>query len=474
MPEWVAVLPPLVAVVIAIWKKEVIPALLLGIWVAETFWSVERLSLSVPSSPGALPFFFLKLMFYGAEGMMERIVSVFSDGGNTRVLLFGLLVGALLELIRVSGGVGGFVAWLTRVGLTRTPRRAGVLTSLIGTLIFVETSMSCLAAGVVSQPLYDRFKMSRARLAFILDGTCAPISVMILFNGWGAHLLGLLQGQGLNEQSVSILISAVPLNFYPILIIAVVWFTVLTGRLFGPLKTVDEKQELSGAGSKETLVEGPARFMVVPMILLVAGMFVFMFYTGDGDLRQGSGSRSVLWSVAVATFVLVLMLLRRKTMNFGEITETSYQGVGKLVPVVLVMLLSFAIGGSCKALGTGDFVAGFFGDFLSPILVAPLLFIAAAFVSFTTGTSWGTFAILIPVAVPLGTALGVPLPLAVSAVMGGGVFGDHCSPISDTTIIASLAAECDHLDHVKTQLPYAVAMGGLTLVLYVIAFPLLT
>ena len=466
MPEWMSLLPPFVAIAIAIWKKEVVLALTTGIWLAEALLVVASPDWVWPAEFWMLPLALVKIVGYGFTGMLERCVAVFADGGNARVLLFGLIVGALIELMQTSGGVSGFVGKLANAGLTRSKRSVSMLASLIGISIFVETSMSCLAAGVVSQKLFDRFQMSRARLAFLVDSTCAPVSVLILFNGWGAYIMRLV-GEYHPGEEVGILAKSVPYNFYPLLILALVFYTSLTTRVHGPLRRVEETMEQdAGETEAEADQNGRAMFMLIPMAVLICGMFFFMWLTGKGSLLNGSGSQSVLWSVSLATVVLTVMLVMQKVFDYKAIVEMSYKGMGKLLPVVTIMLLSFAIGDSCKALHTGDFVASAVGPSLQPFLVAPLLFICAAIISFTTGTSWGTFAILIPVGFPLAMSLGLPPSFVLAAILGGGVYGDHSSPISDTTIISSLASGCDHLVHVRTQLPYATAAGLCAVMLY--------
>jgi len=460
---WLSILPPLFAISYALLRKEVIAALLIGIFSAE--WILA----------GGNPFFGLLATF-------ERCVQVFEDGDNVRVLAFGLLVGALLELMQKSGGVAGFVEKLASSGLTRSKRQVSLLTSLIGTGIFVETSMSCLTAGVVSMSLFDRFRMSRARLAFLLDSTCAPVSVLILLNGWGAYILRLLEGQTQGDP-LTVMLRAIPLNFYPLLCLALVYFTALTTRVYGPMRL--SEQQLSKLAAPEIEKPGKARHMLVPLLVLVGGMLALMVMTGWGrldpalrsghllpdllaSLQKGQGARAVLWAVGLSLLTSWLLLLGHRVASHPQLIQWSYQGMARLLPVVFIMMLSFAIGGSCKALGTGGFVAGLVGSYLPAFLIAPLLFLAAAFMSFTTGTSWGTFAIMVPVGMPLAASMGLPEPLLLAAILGGGVFGDHASPISDTTLIASLASGCDHLEHVRTQLPYALVAAGASAALYLV------
>lgn len=465
MPEWLSVVPPLLAIAVAVWKREVVVALCSGILLSE--WLMVCRGLLAGETP---PWQWFISPVSAVVQSLERAVAVF-EGGNTRVLLFCLLVGALIELMRVSGGVQAFVAGLSRRGLGKTPRQAGVLTMMVGVLVWMETSMSCLAAGLVGMPLFDRFNLSRERLAFILDSTCAPISVIILFNGWGGYVLGLIseESYGINAP-VNVLIGSIGFNFYALLILLFVGFTAITGRTFGPLRRLEadmapptpDGHNPAAALAGDDVVAGKTRYMLLPLAMMVVLMIVFLIQTG-------SGSRAVLWSVSLALIVTLIVLVRERVFSYPRALELSYQGMGKLLPLVLLMLLAFTIGKSCRELGTGVFVAGWIGTTLPAFAIAPLLFLAGGLMSFTTGTSWGTFAILIPVGMPLAAAFGLPHSLLLAAILGGGVFGDHCSPISDTTLVASLAAGCDLLDHVRTQLPYALVAGGLSLVFYTLA-----
>lgn len=495
MPEWLTILPPLFAIVLAVWKREVVLALLAGIWlsesiiVAETNTTLEHLTGGWVVLTG--PLWLLETAALGFEQTIVRIVEVFGGKGDTRVLIFGLVVGALLELMRASGGVSALVQRLTNAGLTKSKRQVGVLSSLIGMLIFMETNLSVLSAGVVSQKLYDKFKMSRARLAYIIDSTCAPISVLFLFfNAWGPYVAGLIDDYDVNVNST--IMGSVGFNFYALLTIALVWYTAITTKVYGPLKASELTHNVGETTDEQLEAPTRARYMLAPLLTMIFGMIFFMVYTGFNAIRametqpdlpdfilwrlaavfrEGSGSTSILMASSLAVLVAIVLTMKDKVYDLPKVSRVCYTGMSRLLPVVTVMLLSFAIGASCKALGTGPFVASVVGDFLPPILLAPLLFIAAGIIAFTTGTSWGTFAILVPVGIPLALTMGISPAFILSAILGGGVYGDHCSPISDTTIVSSLAAGCDHLEHVKTQLPYATVTGVGAILLYLISFP---
>ncbi|MBL4612863.1 MAG: hypothetical protein JKY91_03890 [Emcibacter sp.] len=451
---WLTILPPIVAIIVVLWRKEVILALFLAIFTSEILLLTEP-GIAAPLS--------------GFLGGLERIIQVFTDAGNSRILMFSLMVGALLAYIRVSGGVTAMVEMLVRNGLAKSRRSVGMLTTLTGIVVFIESNLSVLTAGILARGLFDKYGMSRARLAYIIDSTSAPICILILLNGWGAYVLALLNGYEFEQSAAAILWGTVPLNFYALITLGLVFYTVITTRVHGPMIQSETKAEGLTTDHSPEYPPTKARFMVLPLLTMVFGMIAFMFWTGDGDMAKGSGSKSVLYATALACLVAYVMMLMSRKFSHIQLVEIGFRGMGELLPLVTIVLFSLALGASLKQLGTGIFIAGLVGEFLPLVLVVPMLFLAGAMMSFTTGTSWGTFAILIPLGVPLIQTLGLPPSLVLSAILGGGVFGDHCSPISDTTAVSAIASGCDLLEHVRTQLPYALTAGGITFVLYVIA-----
>ncbi|MCF8473348.1 MAG: hypothetical protein K9G26_01520 [Emcibacter sp.] len=451
---WVTIFPPLVAIFVVLWKKEVILALFMAIITSE-FLLLPNIDFLSP--------------LYAILTSLERIITVFTDAGNSRLLMFCLMVGALLTFIRISGGVAAMVDMLINSGIARSRRSVGLLTSLTGVVVFVETNLSILTSGILARGLFDKYGLSRARLAYIIDSTSAPVSVLILLNGWGAYVLALLSGYDFDQSAAQILWGTVPFNFYALVTLFLVFFTVMSDKTFGPLKSYDQSAERDIIDHSHEYEPSKARFMILPLLTMTFGMIAFMYWTGDGDLAKGSGSKSVLYATALACLVAYVMMLISRKFSHIQLMDSGFKGIGELLPLVTILLFSLALGASLKELGTGVFIARLVGDFLPLILVVPMLFLVGALISFTTGTSWGTFAILIPLGVPLIQTLGLPPSLVISAILGGGVFGDHCSPISDTTAVSAIASGCGLLDHVKTQLPYALTAGGITLILYVIA-----
>ena len=447
--EWLSVLPPIVAIAVVLWRREVILALFLAVFSAELLQQSSLLS--------GLP---MAGLF-----TLERIIAVFEDKDNARILIFSLMIGALLAYIRQSGGVTAMVSSIINRGIARTPRQAALLTSGVGIAVFVESNLSVLTAGILSRGIFDRFGLSRAKLAYIIDSTSAPICILILLNAWGAYILVLLNSYEFKVTAAQVLWGTVPLNFYALVTLAIVLITGWTGKYFGPMAKSEAKTHADS--SEELQIDGthPA-YMLVPLVVMVAGMVGFMFWTGDGIMANGSGSRSVLYSVSLACLVAYLMMLKSGNFTHIKLVKIAFEGMGELLPLVTIVLFSLALGASLKDLGTGMFIAGLVGDYLPLYLIVPMLFLAGALISFSTGTSWGTFAILIPIGVPLIQVFGLPPSLVLAAILGGGIFGDHCSPISDTTAVSAIASGCDLLEHVRTQLPYAMVAGVITLFLY--------
>jgi Na+/H+ antiporter NhaC len=444
MFDWIVILPPIAAIAIALWRKEVILSLLVALFLSE--------GIIASFNPG--------LAF---TQLLERIVEVFESPSNTSVLLFSLMVGILIEFIKKSGGVSAMVQHLSSAGLTRTPRQVGMLTSVTGILIFIETNLSILTAGILSRGLFDKFNLSRERLAYIVDSTCAPVAVLILLNGWGAYLLGLIGNYEI-ENPVSVLAATIPLNFYAILTLVLVFYTVLSGKVYGPMakqETYDTDPDL-----EDTEPPTKARYMLVPLGVMISGILFFLWFTGGGDIMAGDGATSVLWATSLAITSGYLLFRFEKVYTHKELVDLSFEGMGKLLPLVTIVLLSIALGLSLRELGTGKYIAEMIGSYLPQFLIIPLIFLASGAIAFTTGTSWGTFALMIPIGIPLALDVDLSTSLLLSSIIGGGVFGDHCSPISDTTLMSSLAAGCDHLDHVKTQLPYALVAGTITFLIY--------
>ncbi len=460
---WLSVLPPLLAIVLAIRTKHVYLSLILGIWLGWTIihsWNPLQ----------------------GIIHTLNALVDVFKDADNTRVVLFSAMIGAIITFTQYSGGMKGFVTWVTGRGLVKTRKSAGLLAWFLGFIIFIESSICVLVSGAVSRPIFDKLKISREKLSYILDSTSAPKCILLPLNAWGAFVIGLLASQGV-EKPVRYLVSSMPFNFYAIIALFLVLFVVLTGKDMGPMRTAEHRvraeNKLLRDGAEPLISEEvvemetkqgvPPRSinMLLPVGTMVVMMPVVLLVTGKGNLMEGSGSLSVLWAVISGLAAGAVAYRAQNILRVKEITDIFMKGVGGLVPLASLMILAFAIGDTCEALGTGPFVAQAAKSTLPSGVIPAVVFLVSCGIAFSTGTSWGTFAIMIPIAVPMITIIGLHPGLTIAAVLGGGVFGDHCSPISDTTIIASMASACDHIDHVRTQLPYAFTAAGVSLLLFI-------
>ena len=451
---WLTILPQVVAIGVVIWRKEVILALLAAIFTSELLLLMGASGSSVAMAP---------------IETIERVVNVFSSADSTRILMFSLIIGCLIAYLRHSGGVTALVDLLINKGITKTKRQAGLMSFLIGIVLFVESNLSVITAGIVSRGIFDKFGMSRERLAYVIDSTSAPVCILLLINGWGAVVLANLNANGL-ENAEATLLGTIFYNFYAWVALIIVFLTIWFDKVHGPLKEFEiRKQKQVEQDPAPEFPASKARFMIVPLISLIGLIFIFMYWTGDGAIRSGDGSKSILYATIISSLIAYVMMLSSGRFSHIRLVEIGFEGMNELLQLVTIVLLSLALGASLKVLGTGAFVAGIAGDNLPMILIVPMLFVASSIMAFTTGTSWGTFALMIPIGVPLIQMLGLPPAFVISAILGGGVFGDHCSPISDTTMISSVASGCNLLDHVRTQLPYALVGGAVTFLAYIIA-----
>jgi tetracycline resistance efflux pump len=418
----------------------------------------------------------------GAAGAIEGVVGVLGDAGNARVILFTLVIGALIATLEAAGGVRGFVEWVEHRRWVTTPRRARLLAWFLGTVIFIESNITVLVSGSIARPLFDRYRISREKLAYIIDSTSAPVCILIPMNAWGAYVLGILGTLGV-AFPLQVFVQSIAFNFYAIFAWLIAAGAAIWGyNLGGGMKRAAARVnagELLRAGSIPALdtsvlggggdspVPPRASTMIVPIVVMILAMPLGLYVTGDGDLTAGSGSTSVLWSVLLALVAAWLLLLPRG-MRFDQLTGIALRGAGGLVGLAILLMFALALGNVAREMQTGQYVASVTQGVFPPYVLLPLVFLVAAAIAFSTGTSWGTFAIMLPIAVPTAGVLGLPLAPFVAAALSGGVFGDHSSPISDTTIISSMAAAVDHIDHVRTQLPYAMIAGGLAMVAFAI------
>jgi tetracycline resistance efflux pump len=463
-PVWTSVIPPLLAIGLAIATRQVILSLSIGLWMGAWLLGSGNPLAAIPQA-------------------IDAVINVFTDPGDTRVLVFTLVIGGLIATIEKLGGVRGFIHLLQERKWVTGPGRAQWLAFGTGVVVFIESNITLLIAGAISRPLFDRYRVSREKLAYIIDATSAPICVLIPLNAWGAVIVSLLASSGI-ENPIDVFIGAILLNFYAIFAVLVCALVIWSDFDIGPMRAAQKRTaegrflwpnatpmvdpSLIEAGQSRQ-PQDSAKLMLLPVLALVLSMPLGLYVTGEGDLTAGSGSTSVLWAVLIALGVAWAIVLGSRRATLETLMQLFLKGAGGLLPVAMILLFSLALGDVANALGTGVFVAQLAQETIPSALLLPLLFLLSAFIAFSIGSSWGTFAIMIPLAMQIVAALDMNASVFLAAVLSGAVFGDHASPISDTTVVASMAAATDHIDHVRTQLPYALISAGLATVAFFVS-----
>ncbi|MEQ9306569.1 MAG: Na+/H+ antiporter NhaC family protein, partial [Marinoscillum sp.] len=386
---FLSILPPILAILLAIRTKQVIVSLVFGLllgYVIIADWNV----------------------FEGSILTIERIVGVFESAGNTRTILFTLLIGALIQLIKYSGGIQGFVSQIQkRILASKNPKsKLQVAAGLTNFFIFIESHISILTVGTVFQSLFDRFNISRQKLAYIADSSSAPSCILFPINAWGAYIIGLLAVYD-NVPPFKTLLYSIPFNFYPILTLILVFYLAASNKSFGPLKAFDNPIINEDKEPIKEEPSGQAKNMLIPLGVMILSMPLFLIYTGwdsslDGtfgsrvweSIGNASGSSAVLYAVTLAVVFAGISFGMQRKLNLGSFIDQSMSGMKDMLSMAILMMLAFAIGALCKELGTGIYVASITESWLSPSLAPAIIFITSCFIAFSTGTSWGTFAIM--------------------------------------------------------------------------------
>ena len=444
-----ALWPPLVALAAALATRKVVPSLLAGAFVGSVFLAAEADGWATAPLGGLL-----RLI---GDGVLGRL----AVDGNAQLLFLVALIGAFVGLLERSGAaaalVRGLAQWVT------TPRRAELATWAAGLLMFFSDTGNVLILGPVFRPLYDRLGIARERLAWIIDATAAPVSVLVPFITWGVYITGLLQESFGGDEGLTLFLAAVPWQLYPWLSLLSVVVVAGSGRHFGPMAACQGTPTATEEGPSAGL---PSRTGWLPLAVLLVALMVVggSRWAAEGILR-GPDVRLALATAYLAAIGALVGLLPERPAAWRQAAA----GAADSLRLMGVLLAAWTLAFVCRELGTGEVVAGAVGPWLPGTLVPVALFATGAAVSFATGTSWGTFAILLPLAAALQPACGLPAPMLVGAVLSGGIFGDHSSPLSDTTLLASGAAGVDHADHVRTQLPYALVVGALSAVGFTVA-----
>ena len=464
-----SLLPPLIAITLALVTKEVYSSLFIGI------------------VSGAL--LYSGFSFEGTinHTFKDGVISVLSDSYNVGILVFLVILGTMVQLMNRAGGSAAFGEWAGKHIKTRVG--AQLATIVLGVLIFIDDYFNCLTVGSVMRPVTDKHQVSRAKLAYLIDATAAPICIIAPISSWAAAVSGFVKG----ENGLKLFISSIPYNYYAILtIIMMISLTVMKAD-FGPMGR-HEKNALKGdiyttpdRPYENTAIEavntrGKVIDLIIPIFSLIVCCVIGMIYTGgffDGGISfidafaNSDASVGLVYGSFFAIVLTVILYLVRNVLSFKECMDCLSDGFKAMVPAILILTFAWSLKAMTDSLGAKEFVAGLIssdsaGDLMNFLPV--IIFLIACFLSFATGTSWGTFGILIPIVVDAFNGKDRDLMIiAISACMAGAVCGDHCSPISDTTIMASAGAQCNHVNHVSTQLPYAIVAAAASALTFLVA-----
>ena len=462
-----SLIPPVVAIVLALITKEVYSSLFVGILIGGVFWSGFRFEKTI------------------THVFQDGIVGVLSDSYNVGILVFLVVLGIMVCMMNKAGGSAAFGRWASKHIKTRVG--AQLTTILLGVLIFIDDYFNCLTVGSVMRPVTDQHNVSRAKLSYLIDATAAPVCIIAPISSWAAAVTGFVKG----EDGFSIFIRAIPYNFYAILTVVMMVAIVVLKFDYGPMK-LHEKNAVKGdlyttedrpyATAENEMEEGKGNVidLVLPILVLIVCCIIGMIYTGGffsgtGFVKAFSGSDASVGLMLGSFFAFIITVMFyavRRVLSFSDSMSCVPEGFKAMVPAILILTFAWTLKAMTDSLGAAEFVANGMqkaaGGLVS--LLPAIIFLVGCFLAFATGTSWGTFGILIPIVVAVFSGTNEQMMIiSISACMAGAVCGDHCSPISDTTIMASAGGQCNHVNHVTTQLPYAITAAIVSCVSYVIA-----
>jgi len=462
-----ALLPPLIAILLALITKEVYSSLTIGIITGGLIYAGGNLETTM------------------THVVSDGFISSVADSYNIGIIIFLVLLGTLVSLMNKAGGSAAFGRWATSHIKTRVG--AQIATIILGILIFVDDYFNCLTVGSVMRPVTDGHKISRAKLAYLIDATAAPVCIIAPVSSWAAAVAGFAKGAGA-ESGLSLFISAIPYNYYALLTIVMMFFLAISGLDYGPMKkheTNAAKGDIFTSGVKQAAEEmkvnpkGKVIDLVLPVAVLIVCCVFGMIYSGgffSGEsfidaFSNSDASVGLSYGAFIAIIITVVYFLCRRVLKFSEIMESLPDGFSAMVPAILILTCAWTLKAMTDSLGAKIFISQLVeGSAKGMQSFLPfIIFMIAVGLSFATGTSWGTFGILIPIVMSVFPAGNPLLIVSISACMAGAVCGDHCSPISDTTIMASAGAQCNHINHVSTQLPYAITVAIVSGVSYIVA-----
>jgi len=483
-PGLLSIIPPLLAILFALIFRQVILSLMLGIYVGAVFiYDYNPLT--------------------GLLRLVDKyIINSISDVSHIQIIVFTLFFGGVIGLISKSGGTRGIANVITKIAKNR---KSTMLSAwLSGLVIFFDDYANTLIVGNLMRPVTDKMKISREKLAFIVDATAAPVASIFIISSWIGFEVGLIQDGlsmiGSDANAYTTFLATIPFRFYPIIMLFFVFLISYSQRDFGPMYKAERRalvegklfngKDIATADLTDTSEifgnEDKAKWYngIIPILVIIFGTIIGLIYTGINSLQEQGISEygireiisnsdsylALLWSSFSACIVAAFMILSQKIMSLSETIDAWFLGIRSMLLAVIILILAWAIGAIAVEMKTADYIISLIGDNISPHFLPVIIFLVAGLTSFATGTSWGTMAILMPIVIPLSHSVSglygldaientLILQGVISSVLAGAVFGDHCSPISDTTILSSMASGCNHVDHVRTQLPYAILIA---------------
>ena len=468
-----SLLPPVIAIGLALVTKEVYTSLLAGIITGALLYANFNLELMINT-----------MLFNEEGGMVYKL----SDSGNVGILVFLVMLGILVSLLNRAGGSAAFGKWASKHIKTRIGAQISVM--ILGVLIFVDDYFNCLTVGSVMRPVTDRYKVSRAKLAYIIDATAAPVCIIAPISSWAAAVNSYVPDDA-GITGFQLFLSTIPYNLYAILTLVMVVFIIMTGLDFGLMKVHERNaargdlftsggEEFDQVKDEEISANGKVIDLVLPVLVLIVSAIGAMIYTGflggaTDIVTAFSGcdaETSLIFATMITVFFMLILYLPRKVVTFKGFMDSFVEGFKMMIPAIAILIFAWSLKGMGDALEISTFVKNIVGSNASASVILPaILFVVAVFLSFSTGTSWGTFAILVPIAIAMfpGSENLQMMIISVSAVLAGAVCGDHVSPISDTTVMSSAGAQSNHINHVTTQMQYAAVVAVISFIGYIIA-----
>jgi Na+/H+ antiporter NhaC len=488
IPKWFSIIPPLLAILFALIFKEVFTALFMGIFIGTTtIWYFYGES------------FWMSLLKGFFTVISDYIIPALNDPGHLSIIVFSMLIGGMVQIITANGGMKGVVNFLSK--FANSKKSGQFITWVMGISIFFDDYANTLVVGNTMRPVADRLRVSREKLAFLVDSTAAPVAAVALITTWVGAELGYIQdginNLGLSEAPYSIFLHSLQFAFYPFMMLGFILIIIFTGRDFGPMYKAEKRaieKDVENIALKQENTESDEEGLktralnaVIPVLVVVFGTIAGLIITGlkgidyNNDLSffrnlsliigQSDSYLALLWSSLAGTFVAIILSVSQRILSLKESVKNMVEGLKHMLTAVLILTLAWALAILTENIKTAEFISGSLINLnINPYAIPAITFILSALVAFSTGSSWGTMAILYPLMLPASWLLNEQAGMGysesmhifynvVSVVLAGSVLGDHCSPISDTTIMSSLASQCDHIEHVRTQLPYALSVG---------------